>query len=118
MGSLIKNSSTNHANSIALAAKCRVNDTLRFIGKRWMMAILYEISTGNNQFSSLRKSLDSISDHILGSRVSDLFGEGLIVKQEIENNGPSLIMYSVTQKGEELLHIMQCLHQWGSDTSN
>jgi len=115
MGSVIKNSSTNYANSVALTGKCRVNDTLRFIGKRWMMAILYEISLGNNQFSSLKKSLDSISDHILGSRVSDLFREGLIAREEIESKGPAQIKYSVTKKGAELLYLMERLHQWGAN---
>lgn len=113
MGNFIKNSSTNYANSKGLSGKCGVNDTLRFIGKRWQMAILYEISLGNDQFSSLKKSLHVISDHILASRISDLLSQGLITRGEIENSVPSQILYSVTEKGKELLELMNRLQEWG-----
>ncbi|MDQ1095367.1 MULTISPECIES: winged helix-turn-helix transcriptional regulator [Chryseobacterium] len=112
MGNSIKINSTNQANKKVLSDRCGVNDTLALIGKRWLMTVLYEISSGNNQFTFLRKSIPEISEHILGTRINDLVQQKLITKKEIENTVPLQIMYVVTVKGEELLSLVNELCIW------
>lgn len=107
-----KESSTNQANKKILSDRCGVNDTLTFIGKRWLMTILYEISLGNHQFSSLRKSIPEISEHILANRIGNLTKQELIIKSVVENTIPSQIIYTVTAKGKELLSLVDELCQW------
>ncbi|MFD2965786.1 winged helix-turn-helix transcriptional regulator [Sphingobacterium bambusae] len=112
MSHSIKESSTNQANKQQLAQRCNVNDTLSYIGKRWLMAILYEISIGHKQFSSLAGQLTGISEHILASRVRELEKESLITKALVPNTTPTQIHYTVTPKGYALLEVIDNLHRW------
>ncbi|WP_437917942.1 winged helix-turn-helix transcriptional regulator [Sphingobacterium sp. LRF_L2] len=112
MGSGIKENSTNQVNKKILSIRCGVNDTLDLIGKRWLMTILYEISLGNNQFSSLRKSIPEISEQMLATRVGYLTAQGLISKEVISDAIPVQIVYSVSSKGKELLSLVDELCQW------
>lgn len=112
MGNQRKESSTNQMNKEILSDKCSVNDTLALIGKRWLMTILYEISLGNNQFSSLGKAVSGISQNVLGLRVNDLVKEGLIIKSKVENIMPLQIIYIITPKGTQLLQIIDDLSEW------
>lgn len=112
MKSLLKESSTNQENRQILSSKCGVNETLALIGKRWLMMVLYEISLGNNQFSSLRTSLHGISDHILALRINDLYKQGLITKQKLAYTFPSQIIYEVTTKATHLLKLVNGLNEW------
>jgi DNA-binding HxlR family transcriptional regulator len=112
MGNSVKINSTNQVNKKVLSDRCGVNDTLTLIGKRWLMTVLYEISSGNNQFTFLRKSIPEISEHILGTRINELVQHELITKKEIENTIPLQINYAVTIKGDELLSLVNELCIW------
>jgi len=118
MGNKIKESSTNQANKRILSDKCRVNDTLSLVGKRWLMTILYEISLGNNQFSTLTKSIPEISEHILATRVNSLVENSLIEKNERMNTTPLQIIYSITDKGKQLLSLVDSLCRWDEYWNN
>lgn len=118
MGNSIKENSTNQLNKKILSDRCGVNDTLTLIGKRWLMTILYEISLGSSQFSSLRKNIPEISEHILATRINDLVAQDLITKEEIPNTIPLQITYFVTTKGEELLSLVNKLCHWNKNWKN
>lgn len=118
MGNNIKESSTNQMNREMLSDRCGVNDTLALIGKRWLMTILYEVSLGNNQFSSLGKAVTGISQNVLGLRVNDLVKEGLIIKSKVENTIPLQIIYIITPKGIQLLQLIDGLSSWNRNWKN
>ncbi len=112
MANIIKEHSTNQANKKALSGRCQVNDVLSLTGKRWLMTILYEISLGNNHFSTLIKGIPGISAHMLGSRIGLLVENNLVTKQEIENTIPMQITYTITTKSRQLLKIVDELNEW------
>lgn len=112
MGNKIKKNSSNQINRQTLYAQCDVNETLAIIGKRWLMAALYEIAQGNDQFSSLRKRIEGLSEHVLGTRIQDLVEQGLIQKEEMAESKLRRVRYRITAKGEELLCWMDDLHAW------
>jgi DNA-binding HxlR family transcriptional regulator len=113
MSSKIKILSSNVENLRILAEACDVNTILGSIGLRWKMQILYCISKGVYQFSKLKKVFPTISDQILGKRISELQQEGLIVKIEVPKTIPQQIKYEITDKGKGLLRIVLDLHFWG-----
>lgn len=115
MSHIIKETSTNWSNKQQLANRCTVNDTLSYIGKRWLMAVLYEISMGHKQFSSLASQLVGISEHILALRVRELENESLISKTTMLETVPTQIHYAVTPKGYALLEIIDNLHRWSDN---
>ena len=114
MASIIKENSTNQENRKILIDKCGVNEVLSFIGKRWLMSILYEISLGNNQFTLLKNNISGISDHILAVRINDLVDNYLIQKSEVENTIPLKITYNITVKGKQLLCLVDGLNNWNT----
>ncbi|MFT4204519.1 MAG: helix-turn-helix domain-containing protein [Chitinophagaceae bacterium] len=113
MSSEIKILSSNVENLQKLADACDVNTILGNIGLRWKMQILYCISKDVFQFSKLKKVFPTISDQVLGKRISELQEDKLIIKFEIPQTTPQQIRYEVTQKGKELLSIVLDLHLWG-----
>ncbi|QNK64006.1 helix-turn-helix transcriptional regulator [Pedobacter sp. PAMC26386] len=113
MASNLKIGTSNACNITALSLACEVNDVLRSISPRWKMQILHGIAGGTKQFSLLKKAFPSLSDQILGKRLSDLFNDELIGKIVIKETVPKHINYFVTDRGFELLKIIDDLHKWG-----
>lgn len=114
MSQILKANSTNQANKMELGVMCQVNDVLALVGKRWLMTVLYQIFQGRNQFSILRREINGLSDHMLASRLNDLVSQGLATKTVVAGTNPLQIIYSVTEKGEQLLGIVDQLNQWSS----
>jgi len=112
MGSKLKEGTTNADNIALLSVLCEVNETLRNISPRWKMQILHSIHNGLGQFSLLKEAFPSLSDQVLGKRLAELITAGLANKTELTNTTPQQILYISTEKGEELLKIMDDLHQW------
>jgi len=112
MASKLKNGTTNACNIEVLYMTCEVNETLRNISPRWKMQVLHSIHNGTRQFSLLKEAFPSLSDQILGRRLSELVTDQLIYKTPLKDTIPQQIAYFVTKKGEELLKIIVALHQW------
>ncbi|WP_158799077.1 helix-turn-helix domain-containing protein [Pedobacter sp. L105] len=112
MASKLKNGTSNACNIQILHKSCEVNETLRNISPRWKMQILHSIKQGTNQFSLLKLAFPSISDQILAKRLSELMVDELVDKTTIQDTVPQQITYTTTKKGEELLKIINDLHQW------
>ena len=113
MSSKLKNGTTNACNIQVLHSSCNVNEILRNISPRWKMQILHSIQHGTRQFSMLKKAFPTLSDQMLGKRLSELVIDKLIDKTPINNTTPLQIAYMLTKKGEELLKIIDELHHWG-----
>jgi DNA-binding HxlR family transcriptional regulator len=113
MSSSLKPGTSNACNITALSLACEVNDVLRDISPRWKMQVLHRIAAGSRQFSTLKVSFPTLSDQILGKRLTELTTEKLIEKYVICDKAPKKIHYYVTDKGMELLRVIDDLHQWG-----
>lgn len=112
MASKLKEGTTNAVNIEVLLKSCEVNETLRNISPRWKMQILHSIKHGPRQFSLLKDAFPSLSDQVLGKRLAELIEDELVYKTTVEDTVPQQIVYTATQKGEELLKIIADLHQW------
>jgi len=112
MASKLKKGTTNAENIEVLFISCEVNETLRNISPRWKMQILHSIKHGVPQFSLLKEAFPTLSDQVLGKRLSELVEDKLVVKNTVDGTIPQQIIYTTTEKGEELLKIIADLHQW------
>ena len=113
MSSKLKSGTSNANNLLVLSCKCEVNEVLRNISTRWKMQILHSIARDTRQFSLLKNAFPSLSDQMLGKRLSELVADQLIDKVIIEEKAPMKIIYTPTVKGMELLQIIDDLHHWG-----
>jgi DNA-binding HxlR family transcriptional regulator len=113
MSSKLKTGTSNANNLALLSCKCEVNDVLRNISTRWKMQILHSIAREARQFSLLKNAFPSLSDQMLGKRLSELVADKLIDKTILEERVPMKIIYTPTEKGMQLLKIIDDLHKWG-----
>jgi DNA-binding HxlR family transcriptional regulator len=95
---------------------CTVYKTLDILGKRWALLILLELYKGkekNKRFNELKKGLSDITPKILSLRLSELEREGLIKKQIDNSKIPIKCEYSLTESGEDFIHIIEEIKKWG-----
>jgi DNA-binding HxlR family transcriptional regulator len=108
-----KKNSTNSINEQFLFQVCELNSAISIISGRWKSQIVYSISLGNNRFHLLRKELPNISEQVLGRQLKDLEKHAVIVKKEIPGTIPVGIEYVLTNKGFDLVSILESLCNWG-----
>lgn len=108
-----KQSSTNSLNEQFLFQICELNSALSMISGRWKSQIVYSVSTGANRFHLLKKELPNISEQVLGRQLKELEVHAIITKNEIPDTVPVGIEYVLTNKGKDLVPILESLCDWG-----
>ena len=83
------------------------------LGAKWAAEIIYWLSSGARRFSQLEKHVVGINPRTLSARLDALEAAGIIVKKS-RPRLPPRIEYVLTQKGKDLLPILQQMYQWGS----
>ncbi|NMC58791.1 MAG: helix-turn-helix transcriptional regulator [Candidatus Methanofastidiosa archaeon] len=95
---------------------CTIYKTLDILGKRWTLLILLELYKGEKaqkRFNELKNRLGNITPKILSLRLSELENEGLIQKNIDNSKIPIKCEYSLTESGEDFIHIIQEIKEWG-----
>ena len=110
-----KENSTNAINEQFLFQVCELNSAIAMISGRWKSQIVYSISQGNNRFHLLKKELLNISEQVLGRQLKELETHAIIVKKEIPETIPVGIEYILTNKGLDLVPILESLCGWGKN---
>ena len=113
MASSLKECTTNALNLKVLSEWCSVNNVLRDISPRWKMVVLHRIAHGIAQFSQLKRTFPTLSDHVLGQRLAELVTAGLVARTEVAATVPPQVRYAILPKGRALLTIIDALQQWG-----
>lgn len=108
-----KENSTNAINEKFLFQVCELNSAIAMIGGRWKSQIVYSISQGNNRFHLLKKELPNISEQVLSRQLKELETHAVIVRKEIPGTVPVGVKYVLTNKGRDLVPILESLCDWG-----
>ncbi len=108
-----KKQSTNFANEQFLFQVCELNSAIAMISGRWKSQIVYSISQGNHRFHLLQQELPNISEAVLARQLKELENHAILLKQEIPNTVPVGIQYVLTNKGWDLVPILESLCNWG-----
>ncbi|APZ47354.1 transcriptional regulator [Polaribacter reichenbachii] len=110
--------STNYTNEQFLFQVCELNSAIAMISGRWKSQIVYSISQGNNRFHLIQKELPNISETVLARQLKELETHAILVKNEIPNTVPVGIEYVLTNKGLDLVPILESLCDWGKLYAN
>src|SRR5688572_12235023 len=81
------------------------------LGKRWTGMIIGVLLEGPRRFAELSRSMPSITDGMLSSRLAELRDIGLVERQIIEGP-PVATMYQLTPKGLALRPALAALTEW------
>ncbi|WP_375475649.1 winged helix-turn-helix transcriptional regulator [uncultured Jatrophihabitans sp.] len=86
-------------------------ELLDLLGRRWTLRILWELRAGVLPFNELRKRAGGLSQSVLVTRLTELFGSGLVA--DVRGG------YELTARGAALAVELGRLHtlagQWATD---
>lgn len=91
---------------------CPVEATLEVVGGKWKGAILYHLLEKPYRFGELKRTMPTISQHMLTKQLRELEADG-IVHREVFPQVPPKVEYSVTEVGESLREIVTLMRDWG-----
>lgn len=108
-----KKESSNYANEQFLSRTCERNSAINMISGRWKAQIVYYIWQGANRFHLLKQKLPGISETVLARQLKELETHAILVKTEVPDTVPAGIKYVLTNKGHDLVPILESLCDWG-----
>ena len=90
-----------------------IASAMAIIGNKWTALILRDLYGGPKRFGELEASLSGISPRTLSQRLVELEHCGIITKESF-NEVPPRTEYTLTQKGKDLLPVLQQMAAWGT----
>lgn len=93
---------------------CPINLTLEVLGDRWSLLVIRDIIFGNRRHfrELLTRSEEGIASNILSDRLKTLVAQGVLSKADDPSHKQKAI-YSLTEKGIELLPVLAQMAAWG-----
>jgi DNA-binding HxlR family transcriptional regulator len=86
---------------------------MKIIGNKWTVLILRDLFSGPKRFCELEKSVGSINPRTLSQRLDDLESEGILTRKSFAEVPPRT-EYTLTNKGQDLLPVLQQMAAWGT----
>ncbi|AWP27546.1 transcriptional regulator, HxlR family protein [Paenibacillus vortex V453] len=87
--------------------------TLSVIGGKWKMVIIYLLAeNGTVRFNDLKRQIGAITYKMLSSQLKELEADGMVKRIEYPQVPPK-VEYSLTEKAETLLPVLEGLCEWG-----
>ncbi len=92
---------------------CPYEKTIKLIGNKWSLLIIKEFHLANKplRFNNLLRLLKSISSKTLSAKLKDLI-KYKVIKKEIVSTLPIIALYSLTDKGIELIKVLDSMAEW------
>lgn len=92
---------------------CPVELALDLVGGKWKPLILYRLSAGTLRFAQLQRAMPGVTQRMLTLQLRELERAGL-VRREVYPEVPPRVEYSITNKADGLLPILEALGHWAA----
>lgn len=101
-------------NSENYRSNCPINFVLEIFGDKWTLLIVRDLMfKSKRSYGEFLQSNENISTNILADRLQKLEAAGIAFK-EIDKQNKSKFIYTLTEKGKDLLPIMLEITAWSS----
>lgn len=91
---------------------CPVQHSLKFIGGKWRMGIIWSLRLGCRRFGELKKDVLGITEKMLIQELRYL--ENLnIISRQVYYEIPPKVEYSLTPRGKTLVPLIENVVSWG-----
>ncbi|GAA3233631.1 winged helix-turn-helix transcriptional regulator [Actinocorallia longicatena] len=92
---------------------CGIARALDLVGERWALLVVRELLYGARRFSDLHRTLPSLSQNVLSTRLRELEEAGVVHRPYY---GPpvGVHLYELTERGRGLEDVLVALARWGS----
>ena len=102
----------------SLDSECPIIYTLAVVGGKWRWLIIYKLSeNGILRYGELKKALPPITHKMLSQELKELETQKLIHREEYHQIPPK-VEYSLTEKGQTLLPILDLMSKWGDENKS
>ncbi len=88
-----------------------LRQTLDLVSDKWVVAVLYVLSSGTKRYGELQREIGEVSQRMLTLTLRDLEYNGL-VQRKVYPTVPPMVEYSLTPLGETLVEPLKILCQW------
>lgn len=97
---------------LAKDIRCPLEHGLDVFGGKWKSRILCVLSAlGVLRYGELRREMGNITDAVLSAALKELIADELVRRQSYDEVPPR-VEYSLTERGESVLPILQSICQW------
>lgn len=91
---------------------CPISTALEAVGDRWTLLVIRDLMfAGKRHFRQLLQSEEGISSNVLADRLNALVEQGLVRREDDPSHAQKAI-YSLTEKGLDLLPVVIALSAW------
>ncbi|MEM9361937.1 MAG: helix-turn-helix domain-containing protein [Bacteroidota bacterium] len=108
-----KTTSTNFENEQGFIDNCPITSTMKIIGGRWKVIIIYQLSSGAKRYSEMRNIIGAISEKMLTQQLKALVEDGWVAKTDYKEIPPRT-EYELTQLGNSFVPILKQIEKWGN----
>jgi DNA-binding HxlR family transcriptional regulator len=92
---------------------CGIAHASDLLGQRWALLVVRELLLGPKRFTDLRTGIPDVSPNVLGQRLRELEGSGIIRRRKLAP--PAAVqVYELTEWGRELEPAVLALGRWAS----
>jgi DNA-binding HxlR family transcriptional regulator len=89
-----------------------VEATLRVLGGKWKLLILWHLKDTAQRYSTLKRLIPNISEKMLIQQLRELMSDGIISRQVLSEMPPK-VEYVFTDYGRTLIPVLETLCAWG-----
>ena len=93
---------------------CPTTITLRVIGGKWKLVILWYLWDDARRFSELKRSIAGITQRMLTQQLRELERDG-VVSRKVYAQVPPRVEYAITDFGRTLEPILRLMCKWGEE---
>lgn len=91
-----------------------VQTTLKVLGGKWKLLILWHLKDRTRRFSELKRLMPEITEKMLIQQLREL-EKDKIVNRQVYPDVPPKVEYSFTDYGRSLEPVLQVLCNWGEE---
>jgi DNA-binding HxlR family transcriptional regulator len=93
---------------------CPVTACAEILSGKWTILLIRDLADGRSRFCELERSLEGISPRTLSLRLRALEEQGIVERRTFPEVPPR-VEYSLTEKGEGLVPIIEGMRAYGRE---
>lgn len=96
---------------------CPVTNIMSVLGGRWKFIVVYTLIQGPRRFGQVKNMIPSISKKVLTEMFRELEEDQIILRTEVQQGTQVNVSYSLTEKAQGLIPVLQSMAAWGEEFS-
>jgi DNA-binding HxlR family transcriptional regulator len=96
-----------------LDAQPHLRQTLELVADKWVVAVMYILSSGTQRYGELQREIGDISQRMLTRTLRDLERNGL-VHRKVYPVVPPMVEYSLTPLGKTMNGVLKSVCDWST----